>query len=96
MIDSNFKIVFYNGGFAGDLITALYNPDVFKEFDNKTVLLDEHFQKLKRYDYRQAHSMDEKIEYLKFFVVVQVLKNKINGQILSLIFITNFQLDHVR
>ena len=65
MIDSNFKIVFYNGGFAGDLITALYNPDVFKEFDNKTVLLDEHFQKLKRYDYRQAHSMDEKIEYLK-------------------------------
>ena len=65
MINSDFKIVFFNGGFAGDLITALYNPHTFQRFNNKTVALDEHFKKLKDYDYRQAHSIDEKIEYLK-------------------------------
>tara|TARA_B100000780_G_C20893989_1_gene355774 strand:- start:94 stop:606 length:513 start_codon:yes stop_codon:yes gene_type:complete len=65
MINSDFKIVFFNGGFAGDLITALYNPHTFQRFNNKTVVLDDSVLKLKSYRYRQDHSFDEKIEYLK-------------------------------
>ena len=38
-IKKDFKIIFFNGGFAGDLITALYNPDVFRGFDGNTILL---------------------------------------------------------
>jgi|TARA_B100001094_G_C17915128_1_gene663159 hypothetical protein len=65
MIDSNFKIVLYNGGFAGDLITALYSPDVVNRLENNTVVLYNKFRKLKLHSYRQKASMDEKIKYLK-------------------------------
>ena len=30
------KIIFYMGGFAGDLIASLYDPDVFIKFDEHT------------------------------------------------------------
>jgi len=65
MINKDFKIVFFNGGFAGDLITALYNPDLFQKFNKNTIVLDKEVLKLKSYLYRQDHSFDEKIEYLK-------------------------------
>ena len=65
MINKDFKIVFFNGGFAGDLITALYNPHTFERFNNKKVVLNDSFLKLKSDRYRQDHSIDEKIAYLK-------------------------------
>lgn len=65
MIKSDFKIILFNGGFAGDLITGLHNPDTFKKFDNKTVVLDDKVVKLKSYEFRQQNSYEEKIEYLK-------------------------------
>ena len=65
MIKNNFKIILFNGGFAGDLITGLHNPDTFKGFDNNTVVLDDQVLKLKSYEFRQNNSFDEKIEYLK-------------------------------
>ena len=65
MINKDFKIFFFNGGFAGDLITALYNPHTFERFNNKKVVLNDSFLKLKSDRYRQDHSIDEKIAYLK-------------------------------
>ena len=65
MTKKNFKIIFFNGGFAGDLITALYNPKLFKNFNKNTVLLDDKVLKLKSYEFRQNHSYNDKINYLK-------------------------------
>jgi hypothetical protein len=65
MINSDFKILLAMGGFAVDLITALYNPSTLKRFNNKKVVLNDGLGKLKSHQYRQDHSFDEKIEYLK-------------------------------
>jgi len=65
MIKSDFKIIYFNGGFAGDLITALYNPITFKGFNNKSILLDSSIVALKSYTFRQTHSYEQKISYLK-------------------------------
>lgn len=65
MIKKDFIIVFHSGGFAGDLITALHNPNIFKNFNDKTVVLDEKVTKLKSYNFRIQKSFEEKIEYLK-------------------------------
>lgn len=65
MINKNFKIIFFNGGFAGDLITALYNPNLFKKFNKNKIVLDSKVLKLKSYTFRQNHSYEEKISYLK-------------------------------
>jgi hypothetical protein len=62
-IKKDFKIIFFNGGFAGDLITALYNPDVFKGFDGNTILLIDEVLKPKQL-YFKKWSHDKKIEYL--------------------------------
>jgi len=64
MIHKDFKIVFFNGGFAGDLITALYNPDVFKGFDKNTTVLDKEVLKPKEPDFI-SWTHDKKIEYLE-------------------------------
>ena len=63
-INQNFKIIFYNGGFAGDLITALYNPNIFKSFDNKSVVLDKDVVKLKSRE-MIGKNITDKINYLK-------------------------------
>ena len=47
MINKDFKIILFNGGFAGDLLTALYNPDVFKGFDKNTIVLVKEAMSLK-------------------------------------------------
>jgi hypothetical protein len=65
MINKDFKIIFFNGGFAGDLITALYNPNLFQKFNNNTVLLDDKVLKLKSYEFRKNNSYAEKINYLQ-------------------------------
>lgn len=64
-INDNFKIIFFNGGFAGDLITAIHNPALFVKFNGKTVVLDQRVTKLKSFDYRQEKTLDEKITYLE-------------------------------
>ena len=71
MINKDFKIIFFNGGFAGDLITALYNPDVFKGFHKNTTVLDKEVLKLKSYEFMQT-SYDEKIQYVKSIEVTGV------------------------
>ena len=63
-INENFRINLFNGGFAGDLITALYNPNLFKSFNNKSVVLDKDVVKLKSREYIQKNITD-KINYLK-------------------------------
>ena len=65
MTNTNFKIILFNGGFAGDLITSLYNPDIFLKFSNRRILLDNQVLKLKSYEYRKTHSYEQKINYLK-------------------------------
>jgi len=65
MIKSDFKIIFFNGGFAGDLITALYNPNLFISFNDKTVVLDDKVMKLKEHSFRIKNSVKQKIEYLQ-------------------------------
>ena len=75
MINKDFKIIFYLGGFAGDLLTVLYNPDLFKKFDKKTIILNKEVIKLKSYKFRQAHSYNEKIEYLKSIEPLGVCSN---------------------
>jgi hypothetical protein len=65
MINPQFKIILFLSGFAGDLITALHNPDLLKSFDKNTLILDDDVMKLKSVEYRQAHSHEDKIEYLK-------------------------------
>lgn len=62
-IKKDFKIIFFNGGFAGDLITALYNPDVFKGFNGKTIMLIKEVVKPKQLDFKKW-SYNRKIEYL--------------------------------
>jgi hypothetical protein len=62
-IKKDFKIIFFNGGFAGDLITALYNPDVFKGFNGKTIMLIKEVVKPKQLDFKNW-SYNRKIEYL--------------------------------
>lgn len=63
-IKEDFKIIFFNGGFAGDLITALYNPDVFKGFDENTIVLIKEVLKPKELDFKDWPH-DKKIEYLE-------------------------------
>ena len=65
MIKDDFKIIFFNGGFAGDLITALHNPDLFIKFDGRTVVSDDRVTKLKWFPYRQENTIDDKIAYLE-------------------------------
>ena len=65
MISDDFKIIFFNGGFAGDLITAIHNPNLFIKFDGKTVVLDNRVTKLKSFRYRQENTIDDKITYLE-------------------------------
>ena len=65
MIKKNFKIIFHSGGFAGDLITALHNPNLFKKFYNHTIILDDRVTKLKSYEFRQKNAYEDKIKYLK-------------------------------
>jgi len=71
MINKDFKIILFNGGFAGDLITALYNPDVFQGFNDNTMVLDKEVLKLKWYKFMQT-SYDEKIQYVKSIEVTGV------------------------
>ena len=63
MINKDFKIILFNGGFAGDLLTALYNPDVFKGFNKNTIVLVKEAMSLKE-DLRDS-SYDKKIECLE-------------------------------
>ena len=63
MIKKDFKIIFFNGGFAGDLITALYNPDVFHGFKANTIVLIKEVLKPKTLDFKNW-SYDQKIDYL--------------------------------
>jgi len=65
MIKKDFTIVFFPGGFAGDLITALHNPNIFKHFKNKQIILDDQVTKLKSYEFRQQNTYNDKIEYIK-------------------------------
>ena len=69
MIDEKFKIIFFNGGFAGDLITALHNPLTFNRFSNRKIVLADGFYKLKSHTYRTETPIEEKIEYEEFDVV---------------------------
>jgi hypothetical protein len=64
-IKKDFKIIFFNSGFAGDLITSLYNPDLFISFNDNTVLLNDKVMKLKDYPFRIKNSFQQKIEYLE-------------------------------
>ena len=64
MIDKGFKIILFNGGFAGDLITALYNPDVFQGFIKNTVVLIKEVLKPKQLDFKDWPH-DKKVEYLE-------------------------------
>ena len=64
MINKDFKIILFNGGFAGDLITALYNPDVFKGFDDNTTVLIKEVLKPKQLDFKDW-PYDKKIQYLE-------------------------------
>ena len=65
MIDEKFKIIFFNGGFAGDLITALHNPLTFNRFSNRKIVLADGFYKLKSHTYRTETPIEEKIKYIK-------------------------------
>ena len=62
MIDKGFKIILFNGGFAGDLITALYNPDVFQVFIKNTVVLIKEVLKPKQLEFKDWPH-DKKGEY---------------------------------
>lgn len=64
MIHKDFKIILFNGGFAGDLITALYNPDVFQRFNDNTIVLLKEVLKPKQIDFKNW-PYDKKIEYLE-------------------------------
>ena len=64
MINKDFKIILFNGGFAGDLITALYNPDVFKGFNKNTIVLIKEVLKPKQLDFKDWPH-DKKVEYLE-------------------------------
>ena len=64
MINKDFKIILFNGGFAGDLITALYNPDVFKGFDDNTMVLIKEVLKPKQPEFKDW-SHDKKVEWLE-------------------------------
>ena len=64
MIDKGFKIILFNGGFAGDLITALYNPDVFQGFIKNTVVLIKEVLKPNQLDFKDWPH-DKKVEYLE-------------------------------
>jgi hypothetical protein len=65
MINKNFKIILFNGGFAGDLITALYNPETFKSFNKNSVVLADSVTILKDYEFMTNNSINQKISYLK-------------------------------
>ena len=65
MINKDFKIILFNGGFAGDLITALYNPDVFKGFDDNTTVLIKEVLKPKQLDFKDW-PYDKKIQYDRY------------------------------
>ena len=64
MINKDFKIILFNGGFAGDLITALYNPDVFQGFNDNTIVLIKEVLKPKQPDFKNW-SHDKKVEWLE-------------------------------
>ena len=65
MINSDFKIILFNGGFAGDLITALHNPNIFKHFNKESIIIDDKAKKLTSYQFRQQNTKEEKIKYLR-------------------------------
>lgn len=65
MINKNFKIILFNGGFAGDLITALYNPETFKRFNQKSVVLADTVTRLKDYEFMENNSIKQKISYIE-------------------------------
>ena len=59
------KIILFNGGFAGDLLTVLHNPDLFKGFNpNGSIKVDTRVTRLKWHKYRSAHNHEQKIKYL--------------------------------
>ena len=64
MINKDFKIILFNGGFAGDLITALYNPDVFQKFNENTIVLIKEVLKPKQQDFKNWDH-NKKIQYLE-------------------------------
>ena len=61
----NLVIVFYNAGFAGDLISALINPNVFLKFSNGRVILKDDVWLLKDINNRTKWTIQQKKDYIK-------------------------------
>ena len=60
------KIIFYMGGFAGDLIASLYDPDVFIKFDEHTnyVKINHDAKQLKAIRNIKNWNFEEKVKYI--------------------------------
>jgi len=63
-IKLNKKIIYYLGGFAGDLITSLYDPDTFLKFNKNTIILHPEVTQLKLFKNRKNWNLEEKIKYI--------------------------------
>ncbi len=65
MINSEFKIILFNGGFAGDLIASLHNPDLITHFAETHIRTNPKISRLCYADFRKSNSYEDKLEYLK-------------------------------
>ncbi len=63
-IKVNKKIIYYLGGFAGDLIASLYDPDTFLKFNKNTIILHHEVTQLKSFENRKNWNFEEKIKYI--------------------------------
>ena len=71
MIDKNFKIILFQGGFAGDLITSLYNPNVFERFRGNVIDVNKRVLSLKSKDFiRNSHT--NKLKYIESIMHMEV------------------------
>ena len=65
MINSEFKIILFNGGFAGDLVASLHNPDLITHFAETHIRTNPKISRLCLADFRKSNSYEDKLEYLK-------------------------------
>lgn len=65
MINSEFKIILFNGGFAGDLVASLHNPDLITHFEEAQIRTNPKISRLCYADFRKSNSYEDKLEYLK-------------------------------